>query len=48
MKRHMRAALALGVIAALLLFVAGCGGSGGNGGAGSNWDQLVWDQGNWQ
>ena len=39
----------------VLVTLAGCGGGGGGGGGGapptptgsSNWDALVWDQGNW-
>lgn len=37
------------VIAILLFCFSGCGGGGGGSSTtSSNWDQLVWDQGNWQ
>jgi predicted small lipoprotein YifL len=50
MKRNLRAAF---VVFLGLLTLAACGGGGGGGGetppssTSSNWDQLVWDQGNW-
>ncbi|MGD8430346.1 MAG: hypothetical protein PVH31_08045 [Ectothiorhodospiraceae bacterium] len=45
------------IIAAVLflaLFLGGCGGGGGSasdssdGTAGSTWDRMAWDQGQWQ
>lgn len=55
-KQRLRRLLALGVFALLLFPLAGCGGGGGSNGGGTgddnatngNWDQLVWDQDDWQ
>ncbi len=58
MKRQLAFILFVGLFAAYVflstLIVAGCGGGGGGGGgvvppaaAGSNWDEMVWDQDNW-
>ena len=49
--RLIKAGLAVGLMAMLLLPLAGCGGGGGSGGGGatpnSNWDQMAWDTDNW-
>lgn len=44
---------AVGLVAAMLMLLAGCSkstvdnGSGGGSGSGNNWDSMTWDQGNW-
>jgi hypothetical protein len=52
--RAMKSFLSLIAGFALLALLAACGGGGGGGGgnnpppaSSSNWDQLIWDQGNW-
>lgn len=41
------------VMLSIAFALSACGGGGGGGGtttpqASNNWDQMVWDQGNWQ
>ena len=50
-RQRLRRLLALGVFALLLLPLGGCGGGGGSSddnATNGNWDQLVWDQHDWQ
>ena len=48
-RRNLRA-LVLAALGACLLGLGACGGGGGGANAAQNqsdWDNLVWDQGNW-
>lgn len=38
---------ALGLLVAIILTGCGSGGSDNNSKSSSNWDQMVWDQDNW-
>lgn len=42
-KTGLRLLFAFAIAASL----TACGGGGGGGGSANNWDELVWDQGNW-
>ena len=51
MKKRMFMVLALVAVGALLLPMMGCGGGGGAvvpPPVPNNWDQMLWDQGEWQ